>query len=88
MVFPMFVPIFAVTNGLYLNMVDSHRIWIPISCGTAVKCMIKITLNVFSPNSSPDIYAAHLSTINRLHSLSTESDIILVVGDFDIPKFK
>ncbi|RYE20091.1 MAG: hypothetical protein EOP45_11600, partial [Sphingobacteriaceae bacterium] len=62
-----------------------------IDC-VCVKIVLNRSTNLFihnayiPPNSSPDLYAAHLNAINKLHSLSAESDIILVVGDFNIPK--
>ncbi|RYE13001.1 MAG: hypothetical protein EOP45_21925, partial [Sphingobacteriaceae bacterium] len=62
-----------------------------IDC-VCVKYLLNRSTNLFihnayiPPNSNPDLYAAHLKAINKLHSLSAESDIILVVGDFNIPK--
>ncbi|RYE05026.1 MAG: hypothetical protein EOP33_07750, partial [Rickettsiaceae bacterium] len=69
---------------------------VPLTIEPNIECIcVKIVLNsgvnvyiynaYIPPSSNAGVYDSHADAIRQVHELSTESDIILVVGDFNIP---
>ncbi|RYE21894.1 MAG: hypothetical protein EOP45_09010, partial [Sphingobacteriaceae bacterium] len=87
------------TGGGVLTAVSSKFICeaVPLVTTNNIECLcVKIILNSTSkvyiynayipPDLSATIYESHFDAIQRVHNMCTESDIVLVVGDFNISR--
>jgi len=85
------------TGGGVLTAVSSKFVCdaVPLVTSNNIECLcVKIILNRNSnvyiynayipPSSSAVIYESHFDAIQRVHDMCTQSDIVLVVGDFNI----
>ncbi|RYE04137.1 MAG: hypothetical protein EOP33_09290, partial [Rickettsiaceae bacterium] len=85
------------TGGGVLTAVNSKFICdaVPLETKNNIECLcVKIVLNrnlnvyiynaYIPPNSNALVYESHFDAIQRVHNMCTESDIVLVVGDFNI----
>lgn len=72
---------------------------LPLPNASNIECIcVKIILNrstnayiynaYLPPNSSNEVYSAHVNAIKYVHSLCKDSDIVIITGDFNIPKIE
>jgi exonuclease III len=77
-------------NTRFICDIVSLKIEPNIEC-ICVKIVLNNDVNVYiynayiPPSSNAKVYDSHSDAIKQVHDLSTDSDIILVVGDFNIP---